>query len=321
VLVIQVLFLLIQQHIIPAFAGTGYIRNLEYVSSTSDSNTATYVYKAYVSDINTTTLSDTAVSGTATTITFPVNAKFSTASNAYFGATVTVNSSGTIDNRKITSYNGTTRVATVDSAFTVTPTSSSTFTISLPITTIDSIVHRNSSNVIVATANIDLSGKENGVAQGDTILENPSVPEMVFSVGYPYVANISNSNYVSTKVYRSKSFTTVGPNSSLTLTIPTGTPYTFLGSSGTLSSDVVKQNFIVIDKSTGHILDFVTSGNTVSLSSNKKTATFTSSYYSNPTVDVVATISVSNADNTTNVLKIKNLVSGNTTGVNYTGPM
>ena len=36
-------------------------------------------------------------------------------------------------------------------------------------------------------------------------------------------------------------------------------------------------------------------------------------------VDVIATVSVSNADNTTNILKIKNLVSGNTTGVNYTG--
>lgn len=299
--------------------GTAYIRNLQYVSSTSDSNTATYVYKAYVSDLNTTTLTDTAVSGTATTITFPVNAKFSTAANAYFGATVTVNTNGTIDSRKITSYNGTTRVATVDAAFTLTPTASSTFTIKFSVGTIESILQRNSSNVIVATANIDLSGKQNGVVTGDTLIQNPGVPELIFPVGYPYVANISNSNYISTKLYRSKSFTSVGGNSQLTLTIPGGTPYTFLGSPGVLSSDVIKQNFIVIDKSTGHILDFVSSGNTVSLSSNKKTATFTSSYYSNPTVDVIADISISNADNTTNVLKIKNLVTGNTNGVHYTG--
>ena len=299
--------------------GTGYIRNLQYVSSTSDSNTATYVYKAYVSDINTTTLADTAVSGSATTITLPVNAKFSTVANAYYGATITVNTSGTIDTRKIVSYNGTTRVATVDPGFTISPTSSSTFTITLPISTIESIVHRNSSNVIVSTANIDLSSKDGGLVTGDTLLENPNTPEMIFPVGYPYIANVSNSNYVSTKVYRSKSFTSVGPNSELTITIPNGTPYTFLGSSGALSSDVVKQNFIVIDKSTGHILDFVSSGNTVSLSSNKKTATFSSNYYSNPTVDIITTVSVSNADNTTNILKIKNLVTGNTTGVNYTG--
>ena len=299
--------------------GSGYIRNMEYVSSTSDSNTATYVYKAYVSDINTTTMADTAVTGSATTITFPVNAKFSAVANAYYGATITVNTSGTVDTRRIVSYNGTTRVATVDPGFTISPTSSSTFTITLPISTIESIVGRNTSNVVIATANIDLSGKSGGLVTGDTVLENPNTPEMIFSVGYPYISSISNSNYISTKIYRSKSFTTVGPNSQLVLTIPTLTPYTFLGSTGTLSSDVVKQNFIIINKSTGRILDFVSSGNTVSLSANKKTATFTSSYYSNPTVDVIATVSVSNADNTTNILKIKNLVSGNTTGVNYTG--
>ena len=299
--------------------GTGYIRNLQYVSSTSDSNTASYVYKAYVSDINTTTLADTAVAGSATTITFPVNAKFSSVDNAYYGSTVTVNTSGTIDTRKIVSYNGTTRVATVDPGFTVSPTSSSTFTITFPIGAIESIVHRNSSNVVVATANIDITGKTNAIATGDTILENTNSPEMVFPVGYSYVSNISNSNYISTKVYRAKSFTSVGGNSQLTLTIPSGTPYTFLGSPGTLSSDVVKQNFIVIDRSSGHILDFVTSGNTISLSSNKKTATFTSSYYSNPTVDVICDVSISNADNTTNILKVKNLVSGNTNGVHYTG--
>jgi len=298
--------------------GTGFIRNLEYVSNSS-SNTLTYIYKAYVSDINTNTLSNTAVSGTTTTITFPVNAIYSTSDNAYYGATIIVNTNGTIDTRKISSYIGATRVATVSSNFTITPTSSSTFTLVLPVTTIESIAYKNSSNVVTATANIDLSGKQNGIITGDTLLQNPNAPELIYPIGYNYVANISNSNYVSTKVFRAKSFTNVSGSAQLSISIPTSTPYTFLGTANNQSSDVIKQNYIVIDRSNGRILDFVSSGNTVSLSANKKTVTFTSTSLANPTVDIITNISVSNADNTTNVLKIKNLVKGNTTGVNYTG--
>jgi hypothetical protein len=299
-------------------AGSGLIRNLEYVSSSS-SNTATYVYKAYVSDINTNALSNTAVSGTTTTITFPSNAIYSNIDNAYFGTTITVNTSGTVDTRRIVSYNGATRVATVSPAFTVSPTSSSIFTLKFPIGSIDTIVYRNSSNVIVATSSIDNSSRQNGISTGDTILQNPSGPELIFSIGFPYIANVTNSTYVSSKVYRSKAFTSISGSSQLQLTIPSSTTYTFLGSSGALSSDVIRQNYIVIDKSNGKILDFVSSGNTVSLTSDKKTVTFTSSTYSNPTVDVITNISVSNADNLTNVLKIKNLIKGNTSVVNYAG--
>ena len=87
-------------------------------------------------------------------------------------------------------------------------------------------------------------------------------------------SNVYQSVYTSTKVFRSKNFTSLGGQTQLTITIPSGNPIRFLGT-GTLSSDVVKENFIVINKSTGQILDFVSSGNTVSLSSNKKTVTFT----------------------------------------------
>ncbi|MEI8286130.1 MAG: DUF4815 domain-containing protein, partial [Actinomycetes bacterium] len=48
--------------------GSGYIRNLQYVSSTTDANTLSYVFKAYVNDITTTTLKGTANTGTASTI-------------------------------------------------------------------------------------------------------------------------------------------------------------------------------------------------------------------------------------------------------------
>jgi hypothetical protein len=301
--------------------GSGYIRNLQYVTSTTDANTSSYVYKAYVSDIDAITLNGTAASGTAANITFSsTNGKFSSVANAYYGVTIAITGGTSIgDRRKIVSYNGTTRTATVDIPFTLTPDSTSTFDLLFNTAVTESLVTRNSSNVVIATAHIDNSGKQGGLVTGDTIFSNPSMPEMIFTIGYPFLANISNSNYVTTRVFRSKAFTSVGPNSSLSITIPTATPMTFLGS-GTLSSDTIKQNYTVIDQATGRILDFCTSGNTVSLSSNKKTVTFTSSTYSNPTVDVIVDVAVSNADNVTNVLKTKNLVVGNTTVVSIAGP-
>ena len=301
--------------------GSAFIRNLHFENNTSDANTASYVFKAYVSDVSSTTLTGSATTGTATTITFADDiGKFSGTANAYYGSTIAITSGTSLgDYRKIVSYNASTKTATVDSPFTLAPDNTSNFSLLFSTSIVESLIARNSSNVIIATANIDTSGKVNNLTTGDTVLTNPNMPEMVFTVGNQFVGDISNSNYVSSKVFRSKSFTSVGGVSTLTITIPTGIPMTFLGT-GTLSSDTIKQNFIIINKTTGKVLDFCSSGNTVVISAANKTVTFSSNYYTNPTVDVIAAVSISNADNVTNVLKTKNLISGNTTSASITGP-
>lgn len=305
-----------------SLVGSAYIRNLQYESSTSDSDTSTYTYKAYVTDIFTTTLKGTAATGTATTIQFSdTNATFSNIANAYYGSTITITGgASTGDRRRIVSYNGTTKTATVDAPFTVPVDSTSTFSFAFKVKDIDSFVIRNSSNTIIASANISNSGKTDGLVTGDTTLNNPKVPELIFPIGYPYVANISNSDYNSTKVYRSRTLTNSGGGvSSHTITIPSGTPQVFLGT-GQLSSDVVKQNFIVINQSTGAILDFATSGNTITISPDKKSATLASTSYSPGTVvDVIADVVISNADDSSTILKTKNLVVGNTTVASTSG--
>ena len=300
--------------------GSGYIRNLQYLSSTTDANTTSYVYKAYVTDINATTLNGTANTGTASTIQFAdTNATFSGVANAYYGTVISITDGKSVgDRRKIVSYDGATKTATVDTPFTLSPDNTSKFSLLFTTGVTDSLVTRNSSNTIIATAHIDTSGRVDGLATGDAILTNPGAPEMLFTIGYPYVANVTNSNYNTTRVFRSKAFTSVGPNSSMTISIPSGTPEIFLGT-GTLSSDVIKQNYTLINQATGKILDFCSAGNTVTVAGNKKSITFTSSTYSNPTVDVIAAVSISNADNTTTILKAKNLVEGNTNVVSLSG--
>jgi hypothetical protein len=301
--------------------GSAYIRNLSYISNTSDANTASYVFKAYVSDINTNTLNGVVASATTTTITFTdTTGKFSNKANAYYGATISLTSGTDFgDTRKIVSYDGATKTATVDSPFTITPDTTTQFSLLFGSTVVESIVAPDNSYNLIASSNINSTGKVNGISTGDTILTNPGAPELIFNLGYSFVANVSGSDYTSTKLFRSKAFTNVGGHPTITISIPSGNPLRFLGT-GTLSGDVVKQNYTVIDQLTKQILDFSTSGNTVTVSAGYDSVTFVSDSYSGKTVDIITNVAVPNADGTSYVLKIKTLVSGNTTSASISGP-
>ena len=90
----------------------------------------------------------------------------------------------------------------------------------------------------------------------------------------------------------------------------------FEGNVGALSGTTPEQLFTVIDRSTGKILDFTTTGNTISIvtdgSGNKITANLYSTLYANKTVDIIAQVQVSSADSSSYVLKSKSLIQGNT---------
>jgi hypothetical protein len=295
--------------------GSAYIRNLSYSSFGTNSNTKSYVYKAYVSDIKTNTLRGTSntTGNTVTSIAFyDTTGKFSNKANAYYGATISITSGTSVgDARRIISYDGTTKVATVDQAFTVTPDSTTNFSIAFSTKDVESIVKVDGSYALSANVNINpTNGKVSGINTGDTVYHSAGMPEMIFSLGYPFAATLTNTDYYSTRVYRGKTFT----GSVLTLDAKSGnasSPIRFLGT-GTLGDDAKKLNFTVIDRATGNILDFVTSGNTISISASN-TATFTSATYSGKTVDIIAQVQVSSGDSTSFTLKSKNLVVGNTT--------
>ena len=145
--------------------GSAYIRNLTYSSFGTNSNTKSYVYKAYVNDIKTNTLSGTSntTGNTATTIAFyDATGKFSSKANAYYGATIAITSGTSVgDARKIVSYDGATKVATVDQAFTITPDSTTNFSIAFSTTDVESIVQANSTTYVVnASVNINPNNGE-----------------------------------------------------------------------------------------------------------------------------------------------------------------
>jgi hypothetical protein len=307
--------------------GTAFIRGLQYI--TSGSTSSSYVFNAYVTDIVINPITGNATSATVNTITFyDTTSKYSASAtaNAYYGATITITSGTNAgDSRLITGYNGTTKTANVNQNWTITPDATSQFTLTFSSGQVESLVKETSYN-LTANANINTaSGKQSGVYTGDTILQSSGTPEMIFPVGYPYVANvvgtsIVDSTYYSSQIYRGYAFS--GGTNKLTITAPAGIQ--FQGPLGTpFYGSQLKQYYTLINTSTGQILDFSVSGNTANVSINNS-GLYSVDFYS-PTytsqvgagsavVDVIASVYVvpSNPD-TSSLLKTKTLVTGNTT--------
>jgi len=309
-------------------AGSAYLRGLEFESATSDSNTQTYIYKTYLSEIQTNTLStNAAATGTATTLQlFDINGKFSSVANAYYNATLTVDSGPSAgDIRKVVSYNGTTKTITVDTAFSVIPTTLTNITFRFDVQDFDLMAVPTSSGFNrESTAGVDPLSKTNGIVSGvsnfPTVITNPTTPELIFPVGYDYISTLTDESYNSWKMSRNVSFASGVGQFSLS-----GTALTFSGTaSATQSASEAKDNWLVIVTdpgasafSAGDVVPF-TSTNTIALDSTKKIATLTagSATFS---ATILARADVTNAGTTGTALKIKNLKTANTTGVNLSG--
>lgn len=300
--------------------GTAYIRGLQYVSDSGSTNLSTYVYRSYLSDLTFNTKIGSTTSATATTLTInDTGNNFSAVANAYTGMKLSItNGTDFGDIRNIISYS-TGKTFTVDSPFTVTPDSTTQFTLLSDSTIVESIVQKNSSTYAL-TANVNIntaSGKFNSIATGYSILQNPGTPEMIFTVGNPFVANLSSSSYSSTKNFRNRQFSSSGQ---LQLTISTG-PLRFIGT-GQLSDATIKQNITVINSATGKPLNITSSATcTVTVASNQQTLTIQCASYANYNVNIIVNVNVTNADGTAGgILKSKNLVTGSTSVVSTSGP-
>ena len=291
--------------------GTGFIRNLDYQSSTS-TNTRSYIYHTYVSDINTQTLTGNAASATSTTMVFFPSAggKWSIKDDAYNNTLLSITSgTGTGQIRSISSWAGATRTATVSQAFSIIPDATSNFSLIFSTDDVESIVQKDSSTyALTANTNINVSGKVNSLPTGDTILWDTTGPEMIFKVGYPYVSSVTNPTYYTTIRWTNQGF---GLGNTMTLTAPTGSQ--FQGSLSTpIYGEQFKQLYTLIDAS-GNILDFSNTTNYVTLTSSTS-ATFTSPTYgptSTTGVTVIANMYVDGS--TSGVKKTKTLVTGSKT--------
>jgi hypothetical protein len=320
-------------------AATGYIRNLVFSSTANTANGDAYIYKAYVFGLQNQTLSANVASTSAnnTYITLPNTPQFSANANAYYNVTVSIDqgtSSGDFRNivRYDPNFGGASKVAFVDRPFTVTPDATSVFTLRFDVTDYESIIQSTSGTpyTISANAAIDNTSKYGNISTGDTVLQNQNNPELLFNLGNRYVGTVTDTSYTTTQVFRNVAFSVSGGNISAALTFGSA-PLATLGfpfGNGTLSSDSVTQNFQIIVTNplssglrAGQNLVWTTGSRTVTISGSGSTATFTT-----PTSDlgaftatVIAKAYVRNGNDTSYVLKAKNLKTANTAYVNYTG--
>jgi len=309
--------------------GTGYIRSLVYDHNTDDTMANTFVYKAYVCDIQNNVETDNVVSSTTNTVTFP--SYFSSANGAYVGVNITITEGTDIsDFRTITAYNGATKTATVNQNWTVLPDTTSIFALNFDIKDIETLMDVDKTSFPATrygSASINAEGRVGGVSTGNTLLENPSGPELIFRVGNAYVSNLANTSYTTEQLFRNISFTSSGSGVSAQLNYDGdytnivrhfGTPLT------TLSTDLVKQNYVIVvtnkgSNSTinvGDIIPWTTTEKTVSLDSTASIATFVATDLTPFTATILAKVFVENADNTGHILKGKNLIQANTSVVN-----
>jgi hypothetical protein len=317
-------------------AATGYIRNLTYVSSGTDSNTQSYVYKTYVYGLSNKALSSNVSSATSNTIIFFDNTtKFSVQNNVYDGVQLTIDSgTGAGQTRTISSYNGSTKTATLDIPFNVIPTSSSRFSLRFAIKDVQSIARAGtglSSNLaIFASAAVDNQSKVNQFPNGDTLLFDTGEPELIFQLGNPFVSNVSDASYTSMQEYRGQIFGVGGGGVQRAVTIdPSATSIiNFIRTGAAESADSIKQNFIVMvtdpgtnaNLASGQIVHFTNSPTrTVTVNSNKTTATFFAADLAPFTATIFSKVNIINADSTSFVLKQKTLVQANTTSLGVSG--
>ena len=188
---------------------TGYIRDMIYSSTSNTANGSAYIYKAYVFGLQNQTLSGVNASNSANNqyITIPNTQVFSNVANAYYGINITIDSGTSAgDSRTIVSYDGTAKVAFVNKPFTVTPDTTSAFTLHFKTGDIDTVVKATSGTPYVLTANatIDNSSRTYNSPLAPTVLQNSTSPELLFNLGSPYVSYANNTSYTTTQVFRNE---------------------------------------------------------------------------------------------------------------------
>ena len=315
-------------------SGSGYIRALSFYSASDSANTQTYVYKAYVSDLQSSVLTGNVSSSTSSTITFFDNTgKFNgTVANTYYNCTLSIDSGpGAGYSGRIVAYNNSTKTVTLDTPILVAPSTASNFSIrfgtkNFNMVTVPTSTGYNRS----ASSGIDpaLGKSPSNVSNGDTVITNASSPELLFNLGYDYVFNLSDSSYSSYKMSRSVSITSNTAQFNLG-----SADLTFNGTaSSTQSSTEAQANWIitVIDPlssglTAGQVFNLTgvnasTKAGAIALDSTKKIATITSAVAGGAfTATITAKVNVTNAGTTGLALKSKNLTTANTTNVNLSG--
>ena len=308
-------------------AATAKVKNLDYIVAEDLTNSKSYLYRMFLTDVQDNVINGTSIASSITTVTFPNY--FSSSTGAYDGIYLLPTSGTNSDELvKISSYDGPTRVATLEGQFKRTPESNFTFSLIFGSKDFESIynISTPSSNT---KAFIHAASKRGGVDSGEVFFINSGEEELVYNLDNNFIVPNSIQN---TAYYSWLRFKSVPLNTSL-YAPGTGIMQFLGGNNGEqLSTDIINENFIcvVTNPGTGHglsigdIYEFSgTSTNGIVLSDNGSydngIATLTANGLGDVVIDVFARVLVYSADNNNYVRRTKTLRSANLSSIYISG--
>lgn len=206
-------------------------------------------YIVYLSDISLESNTVTSNGAAANTIALNFPAAYSNLTDAYTNVSVRITSGGSSgDVRKIITYNGASKVATVDLPFTGLIGTGQTFALLYSTKDIDSLVDAVSTK---AAFNVSMNVSNNSKdITGSTIVYDSNRKTLIFKLPEPQIANnsIDNADYVTSRFFTSQAFNASGV---LSLSLTNNEVLDYGSDGSAISSTLVGQNFIVVIKSLG----------------------------------------------------------------------
>lgn len=305
--------------------GTAKLRNLDRTSSAN-------VYTAYLTDINFNPIISLTGANSPDTRSLNLGSNFSSTTNAYSGGTISMIDQISGETASIVSYNGTTKVATLDRDLSQTVVNNQRFSLSMPVGSAESIMIANTTSLTGANlqANISATGKD---LTGNTILSDTSFNKMIFPLPNYYIRYDSDGSVdvYQRKIFKNRSFTD-SSNGSLTLTLTGSETYDFGTDGEILSSADRIENIIVVPTTgttPGQIVDLTGAGRNVKKTSPQSITIHTASASGTSfTGDVYVTTKITNANGVTrrtktlveanNALTASDLLSGASDVLGYT---
>lgn len=227
--------------------GSARVRDIEFYSG--DTDVTARKFEFYLFDARFNAITGTASSTSNATTEIVINSSGSSAnSNAYTGATITITGgTGEGDVRTISNYVGSTKIATVDTAFSTTLDNTSTYSITFDFAEAESFVIDPSYTIgasIDANTNITTLNKNNGQSNGSSFVTEPARLPLVFKFPENYITPATLADYAFNyrKKYSSVQFTDGGSTA-----IIAGTDEGFEGTSSSSNTDSrVMDNFLVV---------------------------------------------------------------------------
>jgi hypothetical protein len=223
--------------------GTGQVRDIEYLGLGD--------YYAYVLNLNITPNTFIAQAGNTQNVAFPAGFA-GIAANAFANVLITVSTGPYVDNRTITSWNNTTRIAQLNLPLSTAANSTSNCTLNYAIKDLNSLVvqpsispgntyyTQNTSAALQACMDIATAGKD---TTGNTQLVDTNFNCLVFPLPQSPITqgSITNASFYARSAALNQSFS----NGSLTLNLTSGQQFPY-GFTGYLTDQVASQNFLVI---------------------------------------------------------------------------